>query len=219
MTTKNFFLLIIIISLFVDLAYADNFGVRGSIYTIAEPDMLFGIHSKLLAMQKDGELNKIKKLVIKRSLSHILRPAPVIGVSDLKGDMKPHSHLYNPSILLSHDIRIGNHVFKAGTVVNPLNNVNIDEKLIFINADNIIQVQWVKRKISDYEKLGERFKIILVQGNINDSAKSFNHRVYFDQYGKLCRTFDIKHTPTLVYQPSYKGVFLPRMMVSEVSIA
>ena len=39
-----------------NITYAKDLGVMGSVYSIVEPDMLTGIHEKLLSMQKNGEL-------------------------------------------------------------------------------------------------------------------------------------------------------------------
>ncbi len=85
-------LLMLLVCLTISTALADNLGVQGSVYRIAEPDMLTGIHQKLITLQKSGELERQKKAVIARSIAHILRPTPVNGVSDLQKGVSASAH-------------------------------------------------------------------------------------------------------------------------------
>ena len=50
----------------------------------------------------------------------------------------PNSHLYDPSYTVPEDIydHKGHLLYKAGYKVNPLNQVPLRERLIFINGDN-----------------------------------------------------------------------------------
>lgn len=202
------------------ITHADNLGVKGSVYHIVEPDMLRGIQEKLQAMQKSGELERQKQLVITRSIQHILRPTPVQGVTDLQKGQTPLQHTFNPTLVVNKDITNSNGdlIAKKGTQVNPLNTMHFDETLLFINGDNANQIHWAKRMEKKTHTQYQRFKIILIKGNINDASKALHHRVYFDQHGTLCKHFSIKYTPTMVFQPKVKGVYVPEIRVKEIQI-
>ena len=66
-------LLMLLVCLTTTTALADNLGVQGTVYSITEPDMLTGIHQKLITMQKSGELERQKKAVIARLFCEIGR--------------------------------------------------------------------------------------------------------------------------------------------------
>lgn len=199
-------------------ATASNLGVYGAIYTITEPDMLYAIQEKLSMMQSDGELARQKKKFIARVVSHILRPPPVSGVTDLR-NKPPKSWLFNPSIVINHTITNTQDqvVVPAFTKVNPLRVQPFNESLIFIDGDNQNQLNWASHEVQKDSKKFSAIKIILVNGDINQSAKALRERVYFDQHGVLCKRFGIKHTPTMVYQASINGVKIPRLMIKEFS--
>jgi conjugal transfer pilus assembly protein TraW len=198
--------------------YANDLGVYGAIFSISEPDMLDSIYSRLDSMQKNGELEKYNEAFKTRVIEHIVRPAPVAGVSDLD-QTKPGFHYYNPTMIVNHDISdaLGNVIAHKGDWVNPLQTMQFNEILYFIDGDNAKQMAWMKKQIAVADQVNQSIKVILVNGNIQTSAKALNERVYFDQYGKLCQTFGIKHTPTVVYQPINNGMIVPRLMVKEVS--
>ena len=119
-------LLMLLVCLTTTTALADNLGVQGTVYSITEPDMLTGIHQKLITMQKSGELERQKKAVIARSITHVLRPTPVKGVSDLQKGAPAHTHDFDPSIVLNRDIinSNGDMIARAGTRVNPLSRMH-----------------------------------------------------------------------------------------------
>ena len=219
-TTVFYFSLSIvgIVAIFPQVVLAKNCGVYGSIYSISEPDMLNAIYTKLSLMQKIGELQKQKKAFIARSIAHILRPTPVAGVNDLK-NQEPKYWLFNPAIVLDHNITnaTGDVVANAGTKVNPLKFKSFDEALIFIDGDNQNQINWAEEKSKIDSKKYSAIKIILVNGDINQTAKALRERVYFDQNGVLCKRFGITHTPTMVYQAKINGVKIPRLMIKEFS--
>lgn len=221
-TTVFYFSLSIVgvVAIFPQAVFAKNCGVYGSIYSISEQDMLNAIYTKLSLMQESGELQKQKKAFIARSISHILRPTPVLGVSDLK-NQTPKYWLFNPAIVLNHAITnvTGDVIASAGKKVNPLKFRPFNEALIFIDGDDQNQINWTEEKSKNDSKKYSAIKIILVNGDINQTAKVLGERVYFDQNGVLCKRFGITHTPTMVYQAEINDVKIPRLMIKEFSDA
>ena len=134
---------------------------------------------------------------------HILRPQPVEGVADLPKGRKPIIRYFNPTIRLNETIisASGALVAKKGESVNPLDYAHFNEVLVFINGDHRKQTDWAMHLIEHDAITGKRVKVILVRGDIRASSNALRHRVYFDQWGKLCQHFHIKYTPTVVYQP------------------
>ena len=199
---------LLLLGLITLTAQAHCIGTYGSIYSIAEPDMLRAIHKRLAAMQEDGAIDRMQQGMIKRARAHVLRPTPVSGVTDLTGPAS--SHYIDPSITIDHAIKLpsGEVIAQAGETINPLAIRVFHERLCFINGDNSQQISWVKHKASCN-------KVILVNGNIRKVTHSLGRRIYFDQFGYLCHRFKITHTPSVVFQPH----FLQRLLVKEVQIA
>ncbi len=213
-------LLIFVLLLMNHGVLAKNFGVRGSIYQITEPDMLTGIETKLDMMQKSGELARENQAVLNRTVQHMLKPRPVSGVSDLPKGATPQIRTFNPSIILRETIKDlrGNVIAAKGTRVNPLDYMSFNETLVFINADNSDQVKWISRWINKAEAGNQKLKIILVNGNIKTTSVSLKTQVYFDQYGTLCQHFKITHTPTLVFEPQHPKGGDKKLVVKEVKV-
>lgn len=208
------------VAIFPPLIFAKNIGVYGSIYSISEPDMLNAIYQKLSTMQSDGQLETQKKNFIANSIAHIVRPTPVAGVSDL-GSLQPKIYLFNPSIVLDHTLKNSNGDIIAvkGTQINPLKIKSFDEALLFIDGDDQKQLLLASKIIQTKSKNFSAIKIILVNGDINQTAKLLKQHMYFDQAGVLCKRFGITHTPTMVYQASVHGLKIPRLEIKEFSDA
>ena len=183
--------------------------MEGAVYGISELDMLTGIEKKLISFNETGQLRKAQNAMMTRTLEHILRPKAVFGVSDLLKGQKAASHFFDPSVILNKDIlnTQGERIARKGQRLNPLDQMHFDETLIFINGDNSAQIDWVGQYKRERERKGgrsisdKRLKIILVNGNIKTTSEKLKSPVYFDQYGSLCHTFHIRHTPTRVFQP------------------
>ena len=199
------------------LACSANLGVEGAIYSIEEPDMLAGIRQKLQSLQESGELEREKRRVIQRSVAHILRPNPVLGVTDLPKGEAPKPRYFDPSIVLNNDIKSDEGIVfaRVGQRVNPLEHMRFREMLLFINGDNASQLDWANALLHSPKVVGaKKVKIILVKGDIKTTSERIKHQVYFDQYGALCHHFHIIHTPTQVWQPEGEK----RLMVQEVRV-
>ena len=221
-----YLLLGILLCVSAPIAFAKNLGVEGSVYSIVEPDMLSGIHQKLIALQQSGELERQKAAVIQRTVQHLLRPVPVAGVRDLPPGKKPVTRTFDPSLVLNQDIKsvTGAIIAHKGTRINPLDTMRFKERLVFINGDNDRQIQWLVHFMHIAQQQGAKIKtrktlkIILVNGNIQDAATALHHRVYFDQQGTLCQHFKITHTPTVVYQPDNTTHPIKQLVVKEVQV-
>lgn len=187
---------------------AENLGVYGQVYTIAEPDLLTFIHERLLQFKADGRLQTMENDFQKRVAKHIVRPTPVSGITNASNNSKDKVFYYTPTFTLPHHIYDANGklLFSAGTQVNPLNQMQVktiapnavipqfNETLLFINADKPSQVAWAKQTIQSIRGV---YKIILVKGNLKTASDQLG-RIYFDQDGVLCHLFHIARVPVIL---------------------
>lgn len=192
---------------------AENLGVYGQIYSIAEPDLLSFIHEKLIAYQDNGKLTEMENTLKDRVQKSILRPTPAANVRDASAGDKPIVFYYTPNLVLQNNIFDQNRrlLFSKGTAINPL-DPSITEKiapkvyvppfnetLFFINADNPAQILFTKNAITALSAKNPfaLYKIILTNGNLKEASHSLG-RIYFDQHGALSNLFHIQRVPAIV---------------------
>lgn len=175
---------------------AEDLGVVGQTYEIKEPDAVEQIQAKLMAMQQSGELDKLKKEAINRSLNSLKNPKPN---DSLKTALESSTYLYDPTKFYSENVvdEEGNILVPAGTKINPLNYVGLSKTLIFFDGRDADQVSAVK-KIVDTK--GEKVKPILVAGSWYDISKKWGRQVYYDQGRYLADEFSLEEVPAVIYQ-------------------
>jgi conjugal transfer pilus assembly protein TraW len=171
-------------------------GVRvGPVYPIAEPDLLEHIASKLKEMERNGDMDKLKREFIERSKKNIEAPK----AAGLPRAQAMRAWLIDPTYTLDRDLEDGRgNVFaRAGDRVNPLDRgTQLREPLLFINGDDTKQRENVSRLLQQYPAA----KLILVQGRWRELSEQINRRVYFDQSQRLIRHFGIAAVPAVVTQ-------------------
>ncbi len=176
--------------------YAKNLGTIGQVYPIKEVDFLDFIQSRALAMLQNGAIAKLQNDMQKSAASYRDRPTPVGGLTPAT---ESKSWLFDPSIVLDHDVisQDGKIIATQGTRVNPLVHVSLSKTLIFYDADDKRDIEWLAKLD---KKLKEKAKFILVKGSILNEEKRLLKQIYFDQSGLLTTRFNIKHIPALVFQ-------------------
>ena len=179
-------------------SFAKDFGVVGKVYEIAEENMLTAIRGKLESMKASGEIDLKNQEMKEKTLNYLRRPNEVKEITDTTEERE---YYYDPSHTVMKDIhdQDGRVFVSKGRVVNPLQYLPLDQKLIFINGDSEKQVEW---SLALAKK--EKVKIILVKGNILDLMKDNKTRLYFDQGGVLTGKFGIKQVPAIVLQDELK---------------
>jgi conjugal transfer pilus assembly protein TraW len=158
-------------------------------------------------MQQNGEMDKLKEKFIRDVKAHAIRPAPVKGLTTTQ---MPQTLYYDPTYTAKEDITDGKGrvIIKAGTKANALDTVSLRSALLFFNADDPRQINWVKQEIKKHNLV----KIILVQGNIKKTSELLKERIYFDQAGTISHKLEIKHIPCVVTQAGQ------RLEIKEVNI-
>lgn len=176
--------------------FATNVGTIGQVYPIQEMDFLDFIQSRALSMQQNGMLNKLQQDMKAHAESYRDRPTPV---AEMSHTAEQKSWAYDPSIVLDHDVVTpeGKLIGLQGTRINPLVYASLSKTLIFYDADDKKQMEWV---LNMDKKLKGKDKIILVKGSILAEESRLKKEIYFDQGGHLTTKFGITHVPSIVYQ-------------------
>jgi conjugal transfer pilus assembly protein TraW len=195
MSIRSKLLTVFIISL-VSIAHADDLGVVGPTYDIAEPDLIELIQSSLHRMEKSGELAEKQSEYRDRVIGAIENPKPVSG---LKATATRRTFYIDPTLVLDRDIRSadGAILFGRGLKVNPLDHVSLRERLIFFDGRNRRQVSFAKQVLRN---LNGTAKPIMVAGEPLNLMREWKRRIFYDQGGALVRRFGIRQVPAVVTQ-------------------
>ena len=174
-------------------AVAKDYGQVGTVFPVIEPDLLRVIEAKLKSMQATGQIDAMNQRLAERTRAKVNRPDPVAGIELAT---KARTWLYDPSIVIDHDIRDqkGQLIAAKGKRVNPLDYVVIKTPLVFIDGDDDAQVAWAMKRYDD------KAKLILVKGAPLELMTKRQRRFYFDQSGNLTRKFGITAVPAVVEQ-------------------
>ena len=180
----------------VGLAHAEDLGVIGKTYDIAERDLIEVIKDKLRHMEQTGELAKRQTEYKNRVMSGIEHPKPIPGIQATE---TANTHYYDPSIVTDKDIAdaTGKILYPRGTRVNPLDYIGWNKYLLFVDARDQKQLDMSKRIMATSDK---PVKLVLVAGEPLNLMRKWKKQVYYDQGGILARRFAITQVPAIVRQ-------------------
>jgi len=191
---KNLALVLTVFTLITSKANAKDFGTNGATFEIKEEGFLAMIYRKLKSVDMQQEQKKMQDIAKKRV------EEPMV-VADIKRTEKAQSFTFDPTYTLEEDALLpeGKLLYKVGTTVNPLDHMQLEKKLIFIDGRDIEQVNWFKQQ-RRIEQIKEEDKLILVAGRPFDLAEELDREVYFDQQGSLTQKFKIEQVPAILEQ-------------------
>lgn len=222
------FVAVSILASSVDIAKAVDFGTRGRIYTIEEQAFLQMIDERLKGVDQD----KIRQEMQERAKQKAKEP---LAVEEVEPATEDRVFYFDPSYVLEKDIYLPNKdlFYKAGTRVNPIEEIrklgmSLDRRMIFIDAREDEQIQWLKEQLAMYRSKSVKNKqeqkdqerklktqipehtpienrVILVGGRPFELQEELQQDyrdmvVYFDQGGVLTRKMEIKASPAIVTQ-------------------
>ena len=177
---------------------AKDFGNRGANYPVAEESILLMFQKKLGDIDLKKEEERMRRIAEER----VKNPAPVSGIVPAK---ETREFWHDPTYILTEDavLPCGQVLYKAGTRVNPLDYMNLDRRLFFIDGREEKQVEWLKGQLlpgssSGAKKIEDR--IILVGGSPPEIQGKLGFEVYFDQGGELTTRFGIRGSPAVAEQ-------------------
>jgi len=197
---KTVGLLMVLSWLFMSsMASAKDVGVIGEVFPIEEPDLLAYMKTKAAKMVQDGEWATKMQTLESNARETLENPAPVVGITTTT---VARTWTLAPSMTLYHTLygADGQVIAPAGTVINPLDRVNLNETLVFFDARDIAQVAWAQAFLA---KATGPVKPILVAGNWVDLSKAWQRQVYVDVHGNITHRLQITHIPCVVTQQGH----------------
>ena len=189
-------LVLIAMLAFARASSAENLGVIGPVYEIAEASLLEVILAQLKRAQASGELAKLEQDARRKVIRAIKQPAPVNSVTKTT---RARTFYFDPSIVVPYSITDadGRVIVSPGTWVNPLDTVSLSKRLLFFDGRDPAQVTRARTLIAQH---GARVKLILTGGSYLDLMQAFALPVFYDQGGALVEKLQIQQIPALVTQ-------------------
>ena len=189
-------LIIVATTCLAALASAQDLGVIGPVYPIAEPSLLEVILSKLRDEQASGHLAKLQRNAQASATRALEHPQ---AITTVKRAGAPRTYYYDPSIVVPYAITDadGRIIVAPATKVNPLDTVSLSKRLLFFDGRDPQQVMRARALIDQHHG---RVKLILTGGSYVDLMRRWKQPVFFDQQGLLIEKLRIQHVPALVYQ-------------------
>lgn len=179
--------------LVVKPAIAANLGKRGQSFSVIEEGIITMLKSRLAKV----DIHEHQRHIKERAKKQVLEPKTT---SSLPRAARRRQYSFDPSITLQEDAKLpcGRIIVPAGTKVNPLEKMEFDRRLWFIDGRDAAQVTWLAEKLQEASsgKLQER--IILTAGRPLDIQERLRATAYFDQGGVLATKFGLKALPAVV---------------------
>jgi len=177
-------------------ARAQDLGVIGPVYPIAEPSLLEVMLARLRDAEASGVLARLQRDAQARAKNQIEQPTAIVKLTKTT---QARSFYYDPSIVVPYAIldADGKLLVPPGTTVNPLDTVSLSQALLFIDARDTAQV---KRASGILDERRGKLKVILTGGSYLDLMRRWKRPVFFDQQGTLTEKLGIRHVPALVTQ-------------------
>jgi conjugal transfer pilus assembly protein TraW len=188
------------------LVLANDLGKLGSTFKIEEEAFTLMMKRKLAEIDMEAEREKMQKIAIDK----VENPTPVIGIT---GAGENRTFYFDPTYTLDEDavLPCGKILHKAGTTVNPLEHMDLNRRLFFVDSREANQVEWLQEQLNNplpEQKEPIEDRIILVGGSVFKLkellGQKHEDKVYFDQSGELTTRFGIKHSPAIAVQEELK---------------
>ena len=193
-----YMVIVLYISTSSNIVFAKDFGNRGANYPVAEESILLMFQKKFAELDLKKEEERMRSIAEER----VRNPIPVSGIIPAK---ETREFWHDPTYILTEDavLPCGRVLYKAGTRVNPLDYMNLDRRLFFIDGREEKQVEWLKGQLllgsSSFDKKIED-RVILVGGSPPEIQDKLGFEVYFDQGGELTTRFGIRGSPAVAEQ-------------------
>jgi conjugal transfer pilus assembly protein TraW len=188
-------MLLLLTLLSAETATAEDLGVVGKTYELAETDLIEHIQAELAAMQDDGRLAEQQQELRERARASVRRPP---GRALPRAAKSRFFHV-DPSVTTDYDVvdHLGNVIYVAGTRVNPLEYTSLSTPIVFFDGDDAEQTTWAR------ELLGEapdQYVALMTNGPVIELMQAWNIRLYFDQHGRYSEQLGISALPAVVRQ-------------------
>ncbi|MEM6415608.1 MAG: type-F conjugative transfer system protein TraW [Pseudomonadota bacterium] len=196
----------VLLALFCEAARAEDLGVRGEVFPVAEPDLFSEIQARFNRLEAAGEVDRINQRLRDRAIATAERPPRVEGI-DRTTD--PRSFHFDPTVVVQENIVTpdGRIIASAGDTFNPLDYTPMQQRLVFFDGDDLEQVEWARAEIAGTDA---QVQPILIGGPVLELTRNWRRQVFFDQGGKITERFGISQVPARVIRDGN------RLLVEEV---
>ena len=195
---------------------AIDLGVYGQTFKINEESFIF-------MMKKNLDLIDIEAHQAKMQTQAKYRVENPVGADHIVPAVKTRVFHFDPSYILPEDILLpcGKILPEAGKTVNPLEHMELNRRLFFIDSRQEDQIAWLKERLNSplakqEQKEQVEDRVILVGGSVFKLQELLGQdhadKVYFDQAAELTTKFGIKASPAIVEQ---EGL---RLKIEEVKL-
>ena len=178
------------------IATAQDLGVIGPVYPIAEPNLREVILAKLREAEASGALSELQREAQSSAKRMVEHPAAITTVTKTT---RPRSFYYDPTMVVPYPVTDadGKVIVAPGTQVNPLDTVSLSKHLLFFDARDAEQVTRARQLLERYHG---KVKLILTGGSHLDLARKWKQPIFYDQQGTLTEKLRIRQVPALVSQ-------------------
>ncbi len=174
----------------------------GPVYRIVEPDLIEEMQAKTAELQRSGKLDEIQAEAIARSKRSIEEPKSL----GLPRASAARAWLVDTSYTVPKDLADdqGRVFAHAGDRVNALEKgVHLSRPMLFLDGGDPVQTAQLPLLLKIYANArvvltGGRWRAVAEQ--LGGAPKDGTQTVFFDQGGKLVRSFGIKAVPAVVFQ-------------------
>lgn len=175
---------------------AQDLGVIGPVYPIAEPSLLEVILAKLREAEASGAIATLQREAQSNAKRLIEHPPAVAAVTKTT---QPRRFYYDPTLVVPYPVMDadGKVIAPPGTQVNPLDTVSLSKHLLFFDARDAEQLELARQLLERYHG---KVKLILTGGSHLDLARKWKQAIYYDQQGTLTDKLRIRQVPALVSQ-------------------
>lgn len=168
--------------------YAKDFGMAGHSFPIQEKSLACEFQKKLEESSSKESFESIKNKIIESGQEPVC-------VSGIGYATKNRTYQIDPSFTLEEDIKDARDqvIMPKGTVVNPLDKIQLSSALIFIDGTLESHLEWARG-------LEEETKWVLIKGRPIELEEVEKRPIYFDQQGVYTTKLKIKNVPAKVTQ-------------------
>ncbi len=184
---------------------AVDLGKRGHTFDIIEESFVAMMKRKLESVDIKKYQEEMQNIVEDK----VNNPREVEGITPAK---QQRIFYFDPTYELKEDaiLPCGKVIHKAGTRVNPLDYMNLERRMFFIDSRDKAQVKWLVEQLDNAENIDKKDgvqiedRVILVGGSVlklqEEMMPEHKDKIYFDQSGEIIGRFGIKHVPAIAMQ-------------------
>jgi len=169
-------------SILFQTALAHDISAQGICFSIQEEDM------------KDFMIRQMRKKSIQKNIKeafqHSIEQSVIQKkVSRLTRVVVNKTYFVDPTQMIDQQM-----IPNSPKKINPFDRVTFRKTLIFVDANDSDQMNWLKKGLTKWENN----TVILVGGSLLEAQKTLGQKVFVDQTGELADYFHLKHVPAIV---------------------